>query len=1328
MESDGIFEQGSFFDDRYEIRSLLGSGSFGHVYRARQLSTGQQVAVKVLQGPAEGADEAKAQRQLERFDRETKLCGELSHPNIVALLDSGCTEAGQPYAVFEYVPGATLEEVLAAEGRLPVDEAVRLLLQVLDALTSAHRLGVVHRDLKPANIIVSGTGALRNAQVLDFGLGGFLDDRRQVSPRITLSQEFMGTPLYAAPEQLRGETASASSDLYAWGLVVLECLSGRHPFEGSNDFWRRAAVDSAGEVELPGQLGEIEFGRLLSRVVHPSPEQRDVQGDVLVRSLAAVPLEVLEVAFSPKEPGPTARGERRQLTVVSCRLRVRPADHLDVEESDSLMRSLHAICAEVAGRHAGYLVSKLGDRVLLQFGYPVARENDARRAASAGLEIVADVERRSAILSAERGVTVSASLGLHTGSVIARSNPDVRRGGVDIVGETPAVAAELDGLAEPGEVLVSGATARLLQDRFELESRGEHRLSGFSQDTPLYRLLSRNDAVASVVVQRSDAPLVGRDLQLALLADALRKAEVGRPQSLVLQGEPGIGKSRLLAELRHGAPDVRWIEFRCQEEHENTPLRPIIARFEGTGTGSYASLRDEAALDAEADRMLRLLLSGEASLEGRPALSPDKERDLTLAALCSFLLALSRSAPTVLAFEDLHWADPTTRLLLSQLLPLLSMPGDGDQPSLLVLMTTRTWTPPGTTVIALERLSRDEILDLVRGGVKGAQSLTDEMLDQIVEQTDGVPLFVEEMARAIAERVVGVGRESRSSSADLPSRLEELLRARLDAVSEEARATTQLAAALGREFTFDILEAISPKDVGTLRDDLTELTGAGLVLLRRSAGSERYLFKHALVREAAHEAMLHETRREWHERIATVLQNRFPALCESQPELIAGHLHEAGEWEAAAEYWHKAAIRGLERGGYEEAARHVQRGLTELEAVRPGHARSRQELEMLDTLGTALHATRGYTDEEAVRTFERARALYEEIGEEAPLSILYGFWSAALTRADIDATGAVLPHISRFADPEHGPMGPMVAESCLGLRSLLLGHIPEAERLLANAADICDTEEYLEQVSQFPYAGAVYPFAWWVASLCYAGKPDQAKVAEGRMKTLAERLDNPYGHAISVHFSALLARDLGDVKRARELAEQQIAYSNEQKIVLWECVSHCIRGWAVALEGDESGVAEAQGAIEMARLIGMRVTFPTLQSYLAQALHAVGRSDEALALIDEAIPMAEQTLNRYWLAPMHTIRGELLLAADRREEGAAELDRALQVAKRHGARWFELEAATKRAVLAIELGDAQTGLELVSAAQKGLDEGLETVLHREAAAVRARAEADANAS
>ena len=563
---------GSIFEGRYEILAQLGEGSFGQVYKARQLSTGQNIAIKTLRF-WQGHTPADVQNQIARFRREMRLCAELSHPNIVRLIDSGESGDGVLYAVFEYVPGSTLQELLATDGRLGWETARHLMVQVLDALACAHARSVVHRDLKPANIMVTKTGAQWNATVLDFGLGGFAGDAADWSlPRLTATHELLGTPSYAAPEQLRGEPASTRSDLYAWGLILLECLTGEPAVSGKSlqEVIHRQLTPEP--VEIPPMIRNGRLRQLLQRVTVKKVERRGITIDALLQTLRLIDAEELPRARDAVFPGAIAEttsapfeGERRRLTVLFCDLvgSMELSARLDPEKFCEIVRAYQRTAGDVVVRFGGHVGKYVGDGLLVYFGWPKAHEDDAERAVRAGLALPTAISALDERLPPDLRLAVR--VGIHTGSVVVAE---------DVFGETPTVAAVVEAAADPDTILMTAATQRLVAGLFVVEDLGPQQLNGLIEPVAVFRVVRPSGTRSRLELAKGRlTPFVGRQAELATLLASWERTLEGEGQTLLVNGEAGIGKSRLVFQLREHLNSVphTWLECRGTPYTEGTP-------------------------------------------------------------------------------------------------------------------------------------------------------------------------------------------------------------------------------------------------------------------------------------------------------------------------------------------------------------------------------------------------------------------------------------------------------------------------------------------------------------------------------------------------------------------------------------------------------------------------------------------------------------------------------------------------------------------------------------------------------------------------------------
>ncbi|HEX7839734.1 MAG TPA: TOMM system kinase/cyclase fusion protein, partial [Kofleriaceae bacterium] len=950
--NDAVLAPGATFEGRYEIVDKLGEGGFGSVHKARQLSTGQLIALKILRFPDHGGAAQTAMR-VARFLRETRLCAQLRHPNIVQLIDSGQTADGTLYIAFAFAPGNNLAAVLDLEGALAPREARHLMLQVLDGLACAHAASVVHRDLKPSNIMVIPTGARRNALVLDFGIGVMLDDDR--ATRLTGSHEGLGTPGYGAPEQWRGDEPSPRADLFSWGLVFLECLTGKPAYAGTaaDIFYQLLGSDP---VPIPAALAHHPVGEVLARAIAKDPAARDVTARALLDALEACDLRGLSrearlgaggdlrsrltgptVVPPGEQPGASSvpGGERRQLTALCCRVTVHAAEAQgpDREGLDDPLRTALATCAEVGRRHGGYMAAALGDQLLVYFGYPSAAEDDARRGARAALAMAGAVRAKN-----ERSAQIEVSAGIHTGLVIDGDLADLERASL-VTGDTPRLAARLAALAPHGSVMVSGASQRLLRTAFELAPDGVRAVEGFAP-VETFRLCKEYSDAARPTPDYP-MPISGRGPELGLLVERWRRACEGSGQASLITGEPGIGKSRLARALRDRvAPEPHaFLEARCSPDTRNTALSPVVdlleralgldqepdpsgkmARLERALTGHGFSLPESMPLFLP-------LFSLPLDLPYRPLdVSPPRQKTLTLQAIVSLLLAMADSRPVLLLAEDLHWADPTTMELLSQLVR------EAPQIPICLVMTARpelaaSFSSAGVLLLPLGRLERPQIAEMLTHLAR-EQPLPPGVIEYVSDRADGVPLFAEELLRMMID--AGLLRERGDryeltgplSGAAIPGTLRALLTARLDRLSR-AKETAQLAAALGREFSLEVLSAASQLGPAAVADDVERLMSAGLVQRRRRGKEVLGVFKHALVRDAAYESLSAGARQRIHARIASTLEERFPEIVRTRPDLLAHHHAAAEQKRQAVGYARRAAEQGLQRSAYPETIAHA---------------------------------------------------------------------------------------------------------------------------------------------------------------------------------------------------------------------------------------------------------------------------------------------------------------------------------------------------------------------------------------------------------------------
>jgi class 3 adenylate cyclase/tetratricopeptide (TPR) repeat protein len=1081
---------------------------------------------------------------------------------------------------------------------------------------------------------------------------------------------------------------------------------------------REFDLDDEAVQALVGELVQVQCVATLDGAVlawadppaHPPAE--------LPATSVASTARLAEIATS--SPAPEA--ERRQLTVMFCDLvgSTTLGQRLDSEDFREIVRGYYDAARTVTDRWGGHVAAYMGDGLLVYFGYPQAREDDAERAVRAGLEIVAALPAFNEALEAARGIRLAVRVGMHTGMVVVG---ELGRHGANVaLGDTMNRAARIEAAAEPDTVVCSSATLRLVSGLFVTRDLGACEIKGIDPPMHLHQVVrasgmrNRLDVAAAAGL----TPLVGRQQELGLLEDRWQQVTEGRGQAVLICGEAGIGKSRLVQAFRERIADRphTWLECRGSPYTQDSAFHPVLETqrlrlglMDETTAGEQLARLESGLAAAGFDLALAAPVlarfHGLAIPEDRyrdPALSPEGLRKKTLALLVEWLLRLGRQQPAILLVDDLHWMDPSTLELLGQVLEQL--PAE----RVLLLLTYRPdFEPPWRarshlTPMLLSRLTRAQLVELICKAARG-RDLPEAGVDELVRRSDGVPLFAEELTRAVIETSPVASEEGATPELRIPATLQDSLMARLDALGP-VKELVQLSSVLGREFDYGLLRAISPIREAELQAALAATVRAELLYQRGAPPEATYVFKHALIRDAAYESMLRSTRRRHHGRVAGALLERMPHVAEMQPELLAHHHTEAGQIRPAIDRWHEAGRRSLERAANKEAIQHLQRAL-DLLATRPhSPERDREELDLQIELGSAAMASQGWGSSVGARGYARARELCLAVGAERELfPILWGVWMMHLQRAELTKGREIAAELLAIAERHRDP-AMLVEAHHASWGNPFLGDFASQIEHVERGLSHYDPAEHSRLAPQYGgHDAGVCGHCHRGVALWATGYPERSGASFATALALADEIAHPLSKAHPLIMSSLLPVFRSDWPEAFRAADAAMALLSELGMPTWTNHAAVTRGWALVALGEVAdGLAQIRRSMKSDDLMGVA----THRAFYAEALHLAGATDEALADVDDALLLMERTGEGLWKANAMALKGDLLLARGLHADAEVWYRSGIEVARAQKAKMWELRAATRLARLWHRQGKTAEARDLLAPLCGWFTEGFDT--------------------
>jgi class 3 adenylate cyclase/tetratricopeptide (TPR) repeat protein len=1032
--------------------------------------------------------------------------------------------------------------------------------------------------------------------------------------------------------------------------------------------------------------------------------------------------------------------ERRMLTVVFCDLvnSTELSQRLDPEDWRELLHEYHETCARVVKGYQGHIAQYLGDGLLIYFGYPRALEDGPRRAVLASLGILRAMRNQGSSRLAA-GNQLEVRLGIHTGlTVVSEIGAGNWRERI-AQGAVVNLAARLQGKATPGSVVISAETARLVEGYFRCRSLGQHTFKGFDAPVEVLEVVEEDTANSRMDVQarRGLPPLLAREREANLLGELWERAVGGEGSMVLLSGEAGVGKSRLLRHLQDSVTAQKGFDVwtgQCAAHDQDSAFQPLVDllrralrlareetpaeqmhRVEGFLTERGFALAENAPLLAnfvgvpiEAAKMPR-------------ELPPEVRKQRTVALLMQLIFKAVANRPGLLVLEDIHWADPSTLDVVAQVAAQLQ------KRRLLLLCTCRTdsrppleWAGPKVEIV-LERLGPEPAREIV-SRLSRHRALPEMVVEEIVRKSDGIPLFVEEITKAVLEN------EKRSRPSfpavpmaeprlEIPATLNDTLMARLDRLGR-AKALAQCCSVLGREFTFEMVQALSDWPTPELEAALEKITAAELMHAVGKPPHRLFVFKHALIQDAAYQSILKRTRREYHRRAAERIPQRFPELAQEHPEQLAQHFAAAGDAALAIQYWLRAGEKALQRSANAEAIAQTRKGLACLATLPESAERDATELSLLNIQGLALVASQGFAAAQVGETYARATQLRQRLGgraEDAP--VLWGMWVFFLVRARFAEAIAVSEELLQLG-LKSGESS-IELEGCFtyGNAEFWTGKLELAEKHLVRALELYDRQRDHESVLRYGQDPGVSSYCYLSFVLWYQGYPIQAFKCSKSALSLGRELAHPFSIGWGLGFAGMLRVWSGEPAEALALAEETIRYCTEQVQPFWLHAAIQYKGWALVQQGQaDEGLRLMDAGLAGYQAIGSITVQPFFRGLRAEAYSRAGRLEEALAFIDDALRMATDSGQEVSMSELYRIKGDLLRQQNpaRLEEAADCFARAVAAAQATGARMRELQAQTSRSRLDWDLGRRESACSGLSRIYDEFTEGLDSRWLREA--------------
>jgi len=1287
--------------ENYTLSKIIGEGAFGTIYKAVQKSTQQIVAIKILKLP-DGLDIQSQKKQLSRFDRETQLCAEINHPNIVKLIDKGVTSENEPFAVFEYLLGQTLKEYLQVSIKKPLSDVGELILQVLDAIVCAHDKGIVHRDLKPQNIMVVRSGTRLYAKVLDFGIGEYTSGSNVTSKKTEITtNEIVGTPAYSAPEQLRGEPPTVKSDLYSWGLILMECITGKVVMNSTNIGGILQQQLSAEEIELPQYLINHPITEVLKKVLLKKPNLRSSDASEIYKIYSKIDLNTIVdfrtlqnlklsedlqcTIINPFEWKDMDSG-RRQITALCVKLSLvlEKGKTLDIETFDTLQKDQLNLCHDIAIRYGGFVSGTLLSNTIIYFGYPEMNDNDARIAGRAALELINEVSKRSVLLYRTHHVKLSVSMGINSGLVLSKNNQVPQ-------GLIPNEAFELLYKAKSNEILVSEATKKLLDPFLEFQtSKYGFLLMGELESESLLFLNPRN----------TDNKMIGRESELKKILDGWNNISSNN-QGFIIEGQAGIGKSKLIYTIKQHVlvSDSIVKHAQCLPEHQNNTLYPIFEMLK-----KHFEIEENLKPQQIVSKLKNLLKKAQCEVEDSlpilcswlsiplkgyqiPQLSPQDQKQLLFDIIEKIICSIGADSKFLFIIEDLHWADSTSQLFIEYLLE------KNNSYNYLILLSARPeflfeFAEISIAKIELPPLNKGDIKLLIEGVLKGSE-IDLELANFINKQTDGIAFYAEEFTHMLFDRKLISIKNDRYQLVDkienieIPTTLVGLLQTRLNSLGV-ALETAQLAASIGREFSYDLLVETSLKDEAMVQADLNVLLESNIIYKRLNVSGGGYMFIHALMRDAAPVGTTNSVQKETHKRIGVILNEHPLGKRKKNIQRIAHHFHKAELYKEAIGFYSEAAdLEMSKKLGHLESINLIDKGISIINHIKTNPKSgydSKEEAHLRVHKAAVLTNRFGWQHPEIIENYNQVESLLEggDSNSELDFALAKGKWIFECINGNVAEMYNLALKMENAAKVLNDTNFLAQAYDCLSQTQFFNGDFEGCIQSCEKCYKIYNREQAIKKVILDGLDPFIVCKSFESLAQLFIGNVDKAFKIMNAVITEAESYNwsnltmglFAQKSRLYLYFASFLPNCDYEKALIQELSLDIDLFKQKGAFVYWESAIYLNTVSINTLLNKKDAFAQYQ----IARKKWAPKTSAKAYYDLIEVINCLDENnfEKALQITNESIEFANKNLVTFGLAYAYSFKAEALYGLGKLDEAENNFLLAIEIAQDQKAKWIEL--------------------------------------------------------